>query len=229
MLDDYHSEEEDVSIRPLGKCEKGPMSTATLRLMERLGENPFHSSEEVADEDADEIKIYYCSRTHSQLTQFVQELRRVKLPAPNWMLEAFEDSGQMIDNLEVKHVPLASRKNLCINDKVLALGNVPAINERCLELQDPKTGKNQKCPFIPKKDSESLLIDFKTHALARIQDIEEIGHLGKRMGICPYYASRSATKTSEVRRSAPARTMGLASNYQTGHFSSVSAAVTEFR
>ena len=203
------------------------MSSSTLQLLERLGESPFSTAEETGEEDADEVKIYYCSRTHSQLTQFVQELRRVKLPAPSWMSEAFEDSGQRMDNLRIKHVPLASRKNLCINDKVLALGSVSAINERCLELQDPKTSKNNKCPFLPKKDSAPLLEDFKGHTLAKIQDLEEVGLLGRRMGICPYYASRSATKTSEVRRSAHAYMMGSASDYWTGHLSSISATTPE--
>lgn len=62
------------------------------------------SSEEENDEDnmedeEDEArpKIYFCSRTHSQLSQFVKELRKTK----------FAD--------EVKVVCLGSRKNFCIN------------------------------------------------------------------------------------------------------------------
>lgn len=176
------------------------MSAATLKLMERLGETPYRPSKDESEEDSDQVKIFYCTRTHSQLTQFVQELRRIRLPTPGWMVEALEGSSQDPYTLEVKHVPLASRKNLCINDTVLGLGSVSAINERCLELQDPKTSKEHKCPFIPNKDDESVLEDFKDHTLAQIRDIEEIGLLGRRLGICPYYASRNATKTSEVLR-----------------------------
>ena len=166
--------------------------------MEQLGENPFKASREAEDEDVDGVKIYYCSRTHSQLTQFVQELRRVKLPIPDWMNEALQKDEINVAHLAVKHVPLASRKNLCINEKVLALGSVSAINERCLELQDAKTSKEHKCPFIPKKDSQPTLDAFKDQTLASIRDIEEVGLLGKKMGICPYYATRGATKASEV-------------------------------
>ena len=78
----------------------------------------------------EELKIFYCSRTHSQLTQFVNEIRRVKMPP----LIALED----VDELEeegIKHLSLGSRKNLCINPRVQKLGSLPAINERCLELQ----------------------------------------------------------------------------------------------
>ena len=30
------------------------------------------------------------------------------------------------------------------------------------------------------------------HALAAVRDIEDLGALGARLGVCPYYASRSA-------------------------------------
>ncbi len=40
--------------------------------------------------------------------------------------------------------------------------------------------------------------DFRDHVLAKIRDIEELGVLGKKMGICPYYASRATIKPSEV-------------------------------
>ena len=197
-LDDYASEDEANIEKDSRARDEGSISAATLQLMEQLGENPFKASREAKDEDVDEVKIYYCSRTHSQLTQFVQELRRVKLPIPDWMHEALQKEEVNVDHLAVKHVPLASRKNLCINEKVLALGSVSAINERCLELQDAKTSKEHKCPFIPKKDSEPMLEAFKDQTLAVIRDIEEVGFLGKKMGICPYYATRSATKPSEV-------------------------------
>ena len=56
-----------------------------------------------------------------------------------------------------------------------------------------------KCPYLPSKDKEALVNDFRDHAIAKVRDIEELGALGKKMEICPYYASRSATKPSEVR------------------------------
>ena len=151
----------------------------------------------------DETKIFYCSRTHSQLTQFVQEIRRVKLPVSSWAVES--KGKDSIDQAEghdsIKHLTLGSRKNLCINPSVSGLSSATAINERCLELQQKDTPQDHKCPFVPKKETEALVNDFRDHAIAKVRDIEDLGQLGKNMGICPYYSSRAAIKPSEVGRS----------------------------
>ena len=147
----------------------------------------------------DDVKIYFCSRTHTQLAQFVQELRRVKLPDLSWAAERNIPGGEPEDKVVVRHLPLGSRRNLCINPKVSRLGSLPAMNERCLELQQPDSSIDHKCPFIPNKENETLVNDFRDHTLANIRDIEDLGKLGKKIGICPYYASRAIIKPSEVR------------------------------
>lgn len=160
----------------------------------------FKPSEKDDSLPTDDVKIYFCSRTHSQLAQFVQELRRVHLPEVSWAAEKdVSQKGNPEDRAVVKHLPLGSRKNLCINPKVSRLDSAPAINERCLELQQPNTSKDHKCPFIPNKENETLVNDFRDHTLAKIRDIEDLGKLGKKIGICPYYASRATIKPSEVR------------------------------
>jgi len=73
-----------------------------------------------------------------------------------------------------------------------------AINERCLELQQPSTPTDKKCSFVPSKENQPLVTSFRDHALATIRDIEELGFLGREIGICPYYASRSAIRPSEI-------------------------------
>jgi chromosome transmission fidelity protein 1 len=73
-----------------------------------------------------------------------------------------------------------------------------AINERCLELQQPRTATSQKCPFVPTRENQALVNDFRDHSLASIRDIEDLGSLGRKIGICPYYASRAAIKPSEI-------------------------------
>lgn len=150
------------------------------------------------------MQIFYCSRTHSQLTQFINELRRVHLPPAISSLppEGSDglENGSEVGSIEeeLKHLTLGSRKNLCINSKVLKLGGATAINERCLEIQQPGTPADLKCSYLPNKENETLVNDFKDHALARIRDIEELGALGKKLSICPYYASRPTIKPSEV-------------------------------
>lgn len=78
--------------------------------------------EDEEDEELEqETKIYYASRTHSQLSQFVHEVNKT------------------IYAKDIYEISLASRKNLCINKQVRELNNVNKINEACLDLQ--KKGK----------------------------------------------------------------------------------------
>ncbi|KAI9676879.1 MAG: ATP-dependent DNA helicase chl1 [Caeruleum heppii] len=197
MLDDYESDGEHSTENR--KATAAGLSVETQALMKKLGIELQKPKEDDADVE-DEVKIFYCSRTHSQLTQFVNELRRVKIPPA--LETAVSDKEEAIEvtlvTEELKHVSLGSRKNLCINSKVAKLAGATAVNERCLELQQPDTPKDCKCPYLPTKENETLVNDFRDHTLARIRDIEDLGTLGKRLGICPYYASRSVIKPSEI-------------------------------
>jgi chromosome transmission fidelity protein 1 len=166
-------------------------------LLERF-QGKFSKKDKKNDGD-DEIKIFFCSRTHSQLSQFAGELRRVNFPSsiPSDLdLESKDELSKLEER--VKHLSLGSRKNLCINPKVRALENNTAINEKCLELQQAGVAADKKCSFIPSKDDDALALEFRDHALATIKDIEDIAEVGKKLGICPYYASRPVIKHSEV-------------------------------
>lgn len=122
------------------------------------------------------------------------------MPAASWAVDAQnKQSPAESDQVVIKHLPLASRKNLCINPNVVKLGNAAAINERCLELQQPDTPKDHKCPYVPNKGNETLVNEFRDHTLAKIRDIEDMGTVGRALEICPYYASRATIKPSEVR------------------------------
>ncbi|PWY67574.1 DNA repair helicase [Aspergillus heteromorphus CBS 117.55] len=198
-LEDYDSErEEDTFPRKGLDSSTSDLSSRTLELLERFkGQVPTIKSagEDHRDED---VKIFYCSRTHSQLTQFASELRRVTMPSS--MPEEINVNPTRDQELteRVKHVTLGSRKNLCINPRVSTLENATAINERCLDLQQAGTTPQQKCPFLPSKEDEVQVLQFRDHALATVKDIEDMGKLGKEIGICPYYASRSVVKHSEI-------------------------------
>lgn len=78
------------------------------------------------------------------------------------------------------------------------LASLTAINEKCTELQQPATSQEQKCPFLPNKENQALVNEFRDHTLSELRDIEDMGSLGKQIGICPYYASRSAINTAEI-------------------------------
>jgi chromosome transmission fidelity protein 1 len=201
LLDDYESDDE-IRISASSSATDHGLSAETQALMKRLGLPTGGSVPEPDAEMIDELKIFYCSRTHSQLSQFSNELRRVQLPPaidPN--PPDFQHAKQSIevDIAEgIKHLTLGARKNLCINPKVNRLGSATAINERCLDLQQPGTAAESKCTFLPTKETEALANDFRDHALASIRDIEDLGAVGRQLGICPYYASRPAVKPCEV-------------------------------
>ena len=138
------------------------------------------------------LRIYYCSRTHSQLSQFVKEIQKT----------TFKN--------DIRLVSLASRANMCINDSVSKLGNVSLINEACRELQKKKSSKKSKvddngravkkqkcsggCQFFNKESIRTL----QDQALLEVQDIEQLVAKGKKLNACPYYASRAAISDAQV-------------------------------
>jgi chromosome transmission fidelity protein 1 len=193
VLDDYNSDSESVVHSTV--TSSLDVSKETQAILKRLG---MLSGSENDDDDAempDELKIFYCSRTHSQLSQFANELRRVR-PPPVLDYDTLPEHERLQE--ELKQITLGSRKNLCINPKVNQLSSAIAINERCLELQQSKTAPEHRCDFLPNKENEPLVNTFRDRALAKIQDIEDLGQLGKTVGICPYYATRAAVRPSEV-------------------------------
>lgn len=57
------------------------------------------------------FQIYFCSRTHSQLSQFMAEIKKSPYST-------------------TRTIPLASRQVYCINKTVKNLNNITLINER---------------------------------------------------------------------------------------------------
>jgi chromosome transmission fidelity protein 1 len=193
MLDDYDSDEKEA----IGSKDGGAsFSSATQALLEQLQGGVARKDPGTLPEDR--LKIIFCSRTHSQLTQFVNELRRVTPPSSFALAQ--EVGGPRIEACEevVKHLALGSRKTLCINPKVARLSSTTAINERCLELQKPGTPKDQKCSFLPSKDDREMSGLFRDRVVAEIKDIEDVADLGRELDLCPYYASRPAIAATEV-------------------------------
>ncbi|KAK6975607.1 ATP-dependent RNA helicase DDX11 [Biomphalaria glabrata] len=127
------------------------------------------------DEEEHITKIYYCSRTHSQLSQFVKEV--IKCPYEN-----------------VRVISLGSRQNMCINPAVRKLSSLSLINDRCLELQQKKSKKKPGCPFY----KQELLQTFKDKSLLKVVDIEQLVTTGREMKACPYYGSRLAVPPAEI-------------------------------
>lgn len=187
LINDYDSDDNSSKSSHISSINTNNFSPQVLQLLLKL-ECPVEDGNSTEnDKYPEELKIIYASRTHSQLTQFINELRRVSFPS------MFED-----DTIQpIRHIALASRKNLCINPKVLKLSNINSINEKCIEIQKHATTAEGRCKYLP-KDDKTKMYDFRDHALANIRDIEDLVTLGQKLDICPYYSSRTAIKPAEV-------------------------------
>lgn len=196
---------------------EGGLSKETRALMEKVGMGGgagkrAEEGEEAVEDDvkvslvlldrvsgvmANEKQIYYTSRTHSQLTQFISELRRPVFPPslPEGIVSLETTDGDKPTET-VKQLPLSSRQKLCINPSVARLGSLSAINDRCTELQQSKL--KDKCPFMPNSENLKQTHEFRDAALATIPDIEDLHRVGKELQVCPYYASRTAIPGAEV-------------------------------
>ncbi|XP_062954956.1 ATP-dependent DNA helicase DDX11 isoform X2 [Cynocephalus volans] len=153
--------------------------------------NVVHEDEDYLEEEH-VTKIYYCSRTHSQLAQFVHEVRKSPF------------------GKEIRLVSLGSRQNLCVNEDVKQLGSVQLINDRCLELQRSKHEKKDKaeeekpkrrrqekrvaCPFYNHEQMQLL----RDEVLVEVKDIEQLVTLGKEARACPYYGGRFAIPAAQL-------------------------------
>ncbi|KAH7918788.1 DNA repair helicase [Leucogyrophana mollusca] len=144
-------------------------------------------------------KIYYASRTHSQLTQVLPELRKLKFlhrsmssPVDGTKDEDAEDCS--VDHRGWRTVSLGSRKQLCINDEVKCRPG--DLDEKCRELMEGKSAK--RCQYLPPIGEELPMIDFRDQILASPKDIEDLATAGRNAQTCPYYGSRKAIPQAEL-------------------------------
>ncbi|NXX34826.1 DDX11 helicase, partial [Nicator chloris] len=145
------------------------------------------------DDDLEEehvTKIYYCSRTHSQLCQFVREVQKSPF------------------GKDTRLVTLGSRQNLCVNEEVRRLGALQLINDRCMEMQKNKHEKKSNeenegkkrcvsrtvCPFYSYEQMQFL----RDEVLVEVKDIEQLVSLGRETKACPYYGSRFAIPAAQL-------------------------------
>ncbi|KAM4747335.1 ATP-dependent DNA helicase DDX11 [Rhinophrynus dorsalis] len=165
----------------------------TLLLAEYESDEETKKGQELHEEDDLEeehvTKIYYCSRTHSQLSQFVHEVQKSPF------------------SKETRLVSLGSRQNMCVNEDVRRLGAVQLINDRCMEMQKNKHEKKAEEPEGKKRRESRLVCPFYSYeqmqflrdeALVEVKDIEQLVSLAREVKACPYYASRYAIPAAQL-------------------------------
>uniref|UniRef100_A0A672PJM3 ATP-dependent DNA helicase DDX11 n=1 Tax=Sinocyclocheilus grahami TaxID=75366 RepID=A0A672PJM3_SINGR len=205
MVNKLKASEDDEAVKLLQLSREGAESETLNPEEEGLIVAEYESDDEatpksrLCDEDDDEdleedhvTKIYYCSRTHSQLAQFVHEVQKSPYGAA------------------VRLVNLGSRQNLCINPEVIRLGNVQMMNDRCLEMQKNKHEKQEKAPdsetkrrrgvakaTCPFSGFESLMA-MRDEVLVKVRDVEQLLQHGRETHTCPYYSTRMAIPAAQV-------------------------------
>jgi len=191
-IDRHTAEENEFLVDAYDSGAEG--AREDLRDLLRDGEDEDEDEDDFAREDDDAARpaqqIILCSRTHSQLTQVIGELRRTVF------------GGKVADAEErVAVAAVAGRAQLCVNPAVKHLGSAARVNERCLEMSKSKTttGKDKDsktCPFLSKR--RRAVLELKEAALAKPMDIEDLAKLGSTRKACPYYAVRSALPEADL-------------------------------
>lgn len=116
-----------------------------------------------------EPRVIFCTRTHTQISQFIREIRLTSLP-----------KGRI--------VALAAKKRLCIHSEALSSSDV---SEYCLNL-NRQTSSAQRCPY------KSDLTNITNAILTSVLDIEDMQKAGRQCQQCPYYGMRAAAEQAKV-------------------------------
>uniref|UniRef100_A0A1A9WGJ1 Regulator of telomere elongation helicase 1 homolog n=1 Tax=Glossina brevipalpis TaxID=37001 RepID=A0A1A9WGJ1_9MUSC len=116
-------------------------------------------------------KIIYASRTHSQLTQAMQELKRTAYAS-------------------MRAVVLGSRDQLCVHPEVMReQGNLNKV-QMCRVKVDTHT-----CSFYSRVESRKDDPSFRGPS---IMDIEDLVKVGKKLKMCPYYAVKELVADADI-------------------------------
>ncbi|EEB91075.1 hypothetical protein MPER_10632, partial [Moniliophthora perniciosa FA553] len=193
-------EDDDLFLPESEVDEDDNISPVVKALMAKFNK----SSHQQNPEEPTCTKIYYASRTHSQLTQVLPELRRLKIShrqvnelpnseRPPNKRKRYE-SEEVEPSVPSRTVALGSRKHLCINDDLRT--KTSDIDEACRELLSEKG--DRRCQYLPPLEEDHILNDFRDQILASPKDIEDLANAGRMANVCPYFGSRRAIPQAEL-------------------------------
>ncbi|KAH7479926.1 Fanconi anemia group J protein [Phytophthora ramorum] len=126
-------------------------------------------------------RIYFCSRTHSQLAQVVDELKN----CPVTYLDSPEDANAYTKQLQT--CVLGSKRNLCVNPKVNK--DPSQVDEKCrLALE------GSSCSYFRKRKKVN---DLRRN-VPPVWDIEDLVQLAQKHRECAYFHAREALDHANI-------------------------------
>ncbi|TFK20003.1 DNA repair helicase [Coprinopsis marcescibilis] len=228
-LDKDEDEDEDLFLpEDEEHDEDGDYVSPELRaLMQRLDrvQRSSHLSEE---EQMTCTKIYYASRTHSQLSQVLPELRRLKLKESLSVTDFHDppvpaapgpDIATWSKKRPVSHLNVDTKVSSSVGNvagegcdaqfRTVSLGSRKQLcihEELKAKVRDLDEacrellgGKGDKrCPYLPPPGEEVAMVDFRDQILASPKDIEDLAEAGRLANTCPYFGSRKAISQAEL-------------------------------
>ena len=159
--------------------EQSRMTSESSMLDEKVS-----TTQQLQSQTTRKSTIIYASRTHSQLSQVVKEMRFTRY--------------------RPKHAVLGSREQMCVHPKVhTAKATSLDINHNCTKLN-----KDRKCRYRNNLDGfvvdtcggdgsskDSATFEF---GLQPVLDMEELVDLGKKRKVCPFYLTRGQIADAEI-------------------------------
>lgn len=192
VLDALNSGENGLLESPTGTGKTLCLLCSTLAWQEEqsrlIGDHhqlPLNSTKELSVESSQRVTpskvpvIIYASRTHSQLSQVVKEMRFTRY--------------------RPKHAVLGSREQMCIHPKVkTSKATSSDINYKCAVL-----AKDRKCRFRNNLDGFVVHDSVENpvgeaFGIQPVLDIEELVELGQKRKVCPFYLSRGHIADADV-------------------------------
>ncbi|CDW73958.1 atp-dependent rna helicase [Stylonychia lemnae] len=157
----YDSDQEDKKVKLKNITQKAKS------LSSGVGSGNFS----ILKQSAKDRQIIFCTRTHSQISQIINEIKRTE----------FAD--------QISVVPIISRRGLCVHEKLKDITNSALLNEKCQDLTE-----KSNCEYNDQK-----LTDIISDSIVdKVHDIEEIGNLASSLKICGYFGSRKAMAEADV-------------------------------